>query len=1604
MLDNTDFYAKPHGSGEGGGGNTIIYNINNSGGNAQILNVQNITANQADITNLTTLSATINNADIDYLTVDDAQIHNLTGDTLNFDSGNINDLTCGNITTNGILVKDTATINTLKATNINSTNITTDYLQVNKSAHFFEVIVDKMRSVQGIQINTAANCIADCVVPYNSNDEVVAADSNDVSYYRVFFRTRDDNGRAITNDWLTLDQAICQSFNVQQGTTTNTGNKYYWRKLVLTNNDTGQTIKYVNYDIDGNMKNISDTEKSFSIEFNNLAYSPFKFEITDSEAKGYGSYATTFDVNTNPSGKYNAYTFIPTNVQDTLIVTPAYEGTPLSHGTFSFSTVEPCRLSIGINYDNGDFQYVEAPEIAKTNYSVETLSEGAITNVEIHSAVIETWHACHWIDLSNSIKDTDTSLGYSIPEAGDNIAQLGYRYTELDGYENTQAWRDTHKDEIARASAIIIAAYNTPDSGGTYGGRTYPPIYPPSYAQYQNITDYTLFRHRGTYMDATGGYFAGNLVSESGNIINIDDQLSVDVDYYSIIPEENPITKPTNTKTVNFKVLHVLNGEGEIVNATDIQNLTLNVNGTSYTATQNHDYFTVTVTSSMASLNCQLYLDNVLKDQLVISVIDFDTVTDGVNGDYTDFVYHGSNSSITAPALPTNVNYSWDGMSSAEKNGWTKTTPTGFKYVWMTQRDNTGTQGGWTYGNWTTAICITGEDGQNGVDGDYLEYIYARTKQERIWGSSDNDNPINWSDDPDFNNDDYIPSAYTHLWFDNPQGLGNSYLYEYVSTRTKHFTANSYMFGDYSAPVLWSKYGENGMDGDGVEYVFTSYEGATLPNDRYPNYTSYHGKSFTDDDFVPQGWADDPMSPTSTYTYVFVSQRKQKNGEWVVPSSGETGTPWSTPAVWSKYAKDGNPGQTGPQGNPGTNGTVDKLVPYITRFEVRTTSTEDYSDIVSKLYANLQYQVWHADGNTVSQVTNPVGSGYSIRAYVRSISNPSVITFNFVISAGTAGFTQHDNMFKLFNGNASYEITNVLDYLPSAVSTDNRDYRKLSQSNQANAYLPIEIQVELLYNNQVVDSKIHEVIFKAGHVFEVTDAALNSAFFGSWTKDGQTVNGMSQIHQDMSGISSQVSTLSTNLTGLQSDYSTFKQTSTQFQTNVTNQISTINGDITTLSSTINQTANSIKLGVYEQSTMGDNLFKKPDFPTNWNSETERWMAYNRGTTEVTTPSTIGISRETRTAYMHNNHTSIAIDMAYDMSGHVFSPDIRQNIYDSSYIPAGTNIMMSMYVKMQPAENQTTAANSVIGMDIYVEDPNQSDDVLYQSSESIVLYIDNKYYNNGSTSTNKYGCRSWAQIGGQDVKDTNWHYFQYMCKTKVDLKLSDIRARIFGWHSGTDDTTPQTIDYAKQPIFYVSEPVFSIDNSGVTNDRIKSTGIDIEQGKITLQADKVTFTNSAGTVDDKISIDPTTGTLRAVNGEFSGVITANTTYSPFVEVGDSDYTGTYYDINPSVGSNFWALPPSDYNTSHYLRLPSAATCSGYKVTIFCIRQDRRALHNILINSVGIRYLEPQYKLTYEENTALVLACNTFIEVIAIGNYWYVIKGRFSVDGGSTWIDI
>ena len=102
-------------------------------------------------------------------------------------------------------------------------------LTVTGSAHFFELIIDKLKSVGGTVILSAANATIDKVESVSGG-------------YKLWWRKEDnDRAKAISNDFKVNDQVICQSFNAQTGISHNVSNKYYWR-LVTAVGDGSTTI------------------------------------------------------------------------------------------------------------------------------------------------------------------------------------------------------------------------------------------------------------------------------------------------------------------------------------------------------------------------------------------------------------------------------------------------------------------------------------------------------------------------------------------------------------------------------------------------------------------------------------------------------------------------------------------------------------------------------------------------------------------------------------------------------------------------------------------------------------------------------------------------------------------------------------------------------------------------------------------------------------------------------------------------------------------------------------------------------------------------------------------------------------------------------------------------------------------------------------------------------------------------------------------------------------------------------------------------------------------------------------------------------------------
>ena len=87
--------------------------------------------------------------------------------------------------------------------------------------------------------------------------------------------------------------------------------------------------------------------------------------------------------------------------------------------------------------------------------------------------------------------------------------------------------------------------------------------------------------------------------------------------------------------------------------------------------------------------------------------------------------------------------------------------------------------------------------------------------------------------------------------------------------------------------VLLGVKGDKGTDGKSVEYIFRSSNSKVSP---------VRPSSFNKDDYVPTGWSDEPMDATDKEPYVWVSQRVKTNNIW-----GD----FTAPTLWAKYSFDG---------------------------------------------------------------------------------------------------------------------------------------------------------------------------------------------------------------------------------------------------------------------------------------------------------------------------------------------------------------------------------------------------------------------------------------------------------------------------------------------------------------------------------------------------------------------------------------------------------------------------------------------------------------------------------------------------------------------------
>ena len=280
---------------------------------------------------------------------------------------------------------------------------------------------------------------------------------------------------------------------------------------------------------------------------------------------------------------------------------------------------------------------------------------------------------------------------------------------------------------------------------------------------------------------------------------------------------------------------------------------------------------------------------------------------------YTSGVDANGNEIEVQTPKPTEGSHDFITNTTVYPDGWQASDSNLTPPIWMSSR-TFATIDSATDKTWTPPIQITGDNGQPGADGISTEFIYKRSDVR----------PSNVSTLPSKDENDFVPDG----WSDSPEGVDETNHKEWYCLRKK----KDNKWGKWEGPFIWSQYGVNGQDGDGVQYIYIKTKTGQPPANPTPLdwetdkdyqdkdsewippietlYTNISGKSIKlipeqDGDTKAGIWADDPIPVSINYQYQWVSSRKYRMDN---VKKRKIWTTYSDPALWNKFGEDGKSG------------------------------------------------------------------------------------------------------------------------------------------------------------------------------------------------------------------------------------------------------------------------------------------------------------------------------------------------------------------------------------------------------------------------------------------------------------------------------------------------------------------------------------------------------------------------------------------------------------------------------------------------------------------------------------------------------------------------
>ena len=302
------------------------------------------------------------------------------------------------------------------------------------------------------------------------------------------------------------------------------------------------------------------------------------------------------------------------------------------------------------------------------------------------------------------------------------------------------------------------------------------------------------------------------------------------------------------------------------------------------------------------------------------------------------------------------------------------------------------------YNGWSGPLRINGANGEIGADGTSIEFIYMTTQDEQHKPSSLKDNidvpgyqnakwPVGNTvfGEEEFNNANN--TSYVSKWTDHPNGVTDIFVCEWMCVRYKI----KGVYTAYTDPVLWSRYGKTGKDGDGYEYIYyrTTTENAPVLKYTREYYDAHESeqrdiKAFMEGDAYQErdrteyypaedGWLDEPITLDTNNKFLYVSTRRRVDGVWGY---------YTAPALWSSYG----------MGQPGKDGT-DREYIYL-RNGGETPSETNLPDVQIQLLDEDYYNTYVKEPNFGVRIADQRKLGDEHAGY-RFLNTDSTITSIF---------------------------------------------------------------------------------------------------------------------------------------------------------------------------------------------------------------------------------------------------------------------------------------------------------------------------------------------------------------------------------------------------------------------------------------------------------------------------------------------------------------------------------------------------------------------------------------------------------------------------------